>query len=233
MQSEEGAAMPWEEEEMFKNCIIAGLGFVLCTSAHASVTYQDTVGDIFDSGLSNLDITSVDVSHDAGSVYMTIHLNSDISAVNWGKYLIAIDAYGGGTGSNPWGRNIDFGGAEIDRFVGSWVDDGGGASGYHHFDTWHDASGASVDLSDASSGAIHYTLSRNWLGNDVASFNFDVMSTGGGPDPGIDHLSRSDQATGGWGETSHSGEFLVYNLPAPGALVLLGLAGIARSRRRH
>ena len=50
MQSEEGAAMPWEEEEMFKNCIIAGLGFVLCTSAHASVTYQDTVGDIFDSG---------------------------------------------------------------------------------------------------------------------------------------------------------------------------------------
>ena len=218
---------------MFKISLVACLGLAVCASAQASVTYQDSVGDIFDPGLSNLDITSVEVSHDAGSVYMTLNLNADISSINWGKYLIAIDAYGGGAGSNPWGRNIDFGGVEIDRFVGSWVDDGGGASGFHHFEAWYEAGGVTVDLSDASSGAVHYTLSRNWLGNEVGSFNFDVMSTGGGPDPGIDHLSRSDQATGSWGDTSYSGDFLVYDLPAPGALVLLGLAGIARSRRRH
>jgi len=219
---------------MFKLSFVACLGLVVCASAQAAVTYQDSVGDIFDSGLSNLDITSVDVSHDAGSVYMTLNLNADIASVNWGNYLIAIDAYEGGAGSNPWGRNVDFGGAEIDRFAGSWVDDGGGAAGFHHFENWYEAGGVFVDLSNASSGTIHYTLSRNWLGNDVSSFNFDVMTSGGGGfDPGVDHLSRSDQATGSWGDTSYSGDFLVYDLPAPGALVLLGLAGIIRSRRRH
>ena len=226
--------MPQEEKEMLKRTLIAGLGLVLCASAQASVTYQDTVGDLFDNGLGNLDITSVDVSHDEGNVYMSINLNADIASANWGKYLIAINAFDDGTGSNPWGRNIDFGGEGIDRFIGSWADGGGGALGYHHFTDWYEQSGVSVDFSDASSGAIHYTISRDWLGAPYDSFKFDVMTSGGSSfDPGVDHLSRSDQATGGWGETSYSGDFLVYDLPAPGALVLLGLAGIMRSRRRH
>ena len=59
------------------------------------------------------------------------------------------------------------------------------------------------------------------------------MTTGNGADPGIDHLSRSDLSTTGWGETSSSGAFLTYNLPAPGAIALLGIAGLAGSRRRR
>ncbi len=219
---------------MFKLPLVACLGLAVCASAQASVTYQDSVNDLFDNGLTNLDITSVDVSHDENNLYMNINLAGDIAAANWGKYLIAINAFDGGTSSNPWGRNIDFGGEDIDRFIGSWADGGGGASGFQHFTDWYEAAGVSADFSNASSGSIQYTISRDWLGAPYDTFKFDVMTTGGGAfDPGVDHLSRSDQATGGWGDTSQSGDFLVYDLPAPGALVLLGLAGIMRSRRRH
>ncbi|RLS25245.1 MAG: PEP-CTERM sorting domain-containing protein, partial [Planctomycetota bacterium] len=48
-----------------------------------------------------------------------------------------------------------------------------------------------------------------------------------------DHLSRSDIATSGWGSPSTSGTFLGYTtVPAPGAIALLGLAGLAGRRRR-
>jgi hypothetical protein len=62
---------------------------------------------------------------------------------------------------------------------------------------------------------------------------FDVATSGGGNDPGVDHLSRSDAATPGWGTASTSGNFLAYTtVPAPGAIALLGLAGLAGRRRR-
>ena len=197
--------------------------------------YNDATGDVFDPGLSNLDISSVGINHDADNVYMTIEMNGYIGTAtdgpNWGKYMIAIDAYGGGGSDNPWGRNVSYGGVEADRFIGTWIDNGGGITGYGHFNGWYsDDSGLSSTSDDYS---ITVTISRDWLGADVTSFNFDVMTTGNGADPGIDHLSRSDLSTTGWGETSTSGAFLTYNLPAPGAIALLGIAGLAGSRRRR
>jgi hypothetical protein len=62
---------------------------------------------------------------------------------------------------------------------------------------------------------------------------FDVATSGGGNDPGVDHLSRTDKATSGWGSASTSGDFLAYTpVPTPGAIALLGLAGLAGRRRR-
>lgn len=207
---------------------------MFCALSQASVTYNDSVGDLFDNGLSNLDISSVNVDHDDDNIYMTINLAGGIgSGSDWGKYLVAFDAYDGGTGSNPWGRNIDFNGTEIDRFIGSWPDSGGGLLGYHHFDGWNETNDGISLIADAS-GIMTYTISREWLGSDINSFNFDVMTTGNGDwDPGVDHLSQSDMATSHWGEGSVSGEFLTYNLPAPGALALLALAGCVRGRRRR
>jgi hypothetical protein len=218
---------------MTKSICLVTACLAVCATTHASVTYYDTVGDTF-GGVDNLDITSVDVSHDADNVYFTINTASGFSFPNdWGNYMIAIDAYDGGSGSNPWGRSIDFGGTEIDRFAGAWVNDGGGALGYHHFDGWYgENDGVSSYYSE--SGFVSFTFSREWLGSDVTSFAFDAITTGGGnTDPGVDHLSRSDQAVGDWGGTSVAGELLVYNLPAPGALALLALAGCARGRRRR
>jgi hypothetical protein len=229
------------------NCALKGMGrrsminmtttvtcIALCGGVQASVTYNDSVSDLLDNGLSNLDISSVDVDHDDDNIYMTINLAGGIGpGSDWGKYLVAFDAYDGGTGSNPWGRNIDFNGTEIDRFIGSWPDGGGGLLGYHHFDGWNETNDGISLIADAS-GIMTYTISREWLGSDINSFNFDVMTTGNGDwDPGVDHLSRSDMATSDWGEGSVSGEFLTYNLPAPGALALLALAGCVRGRRRR
>ena len=218
------------------NIKLASAAVVLAGTSFASAGYMsqylDSTGDIFDGGLSNLDISFVGINHDADNVYMTIEMNGYIGAgSDWGKYMIAIDAYGGGGTDNPWGRNMSYGGVEADRFIGTWVDGGGGIAGYGHFDGWYSADSGLSSTSDDYS--ITVTISRSWLGADVNSFDFDVMTTGNGADPGIDHLSRSDQATGGWGETSTSGAFLTYNLPAPGAIVLLGIAGLAGSRRRR
>lgn len=195
--------------------------------------YYDSTGDIFDPGLSNLDISFVGVSHDADNVYMTIEMNGYIGpGSDWGKTMIAIDAYDGGGSDNPWGRNLNYGGVEADRFIGSWLDGGGGIAGYGHYDGWY-SDDLGLSMSSNQEFSMTITFSRDWLGADRTSFDFDVMTTGNGADPGIDHLSRSDLATTGWGETSTSGAFLTYNLPAPGAIVLLGIAGLAGSRRRR
>jgi hypothetical protein len=78
------------------------------------------------------------------------------------------------------------------------------------------------------------TLSRALMGlTGNGTFTFDVLTTGGGADPGVDHLSRADQSTPGWGTTSVAGSFLSYTIPAPGAAGLLALAGLAASRRRR
>ncbi len=63
--------------------------------------------------------------------------------------------------------------------------------------------------------------------------SFDVATTGGGNDPGVDHLSRNVPATTGWGNPSVAGAFLTYTVvPGPGAFALLGLAGLVSRRRR-
>ncbi|MDG1899555.1 MAG: PEP-CTERM sorting domain-containing protein [Phycisphaerales bacterium] len=203
-----------------------------CLPAGASVVYEDSTGDLFDNSMSHLDITSATVSHDAANVNILVEFAGSISDTDWGNYIIAFDAYEGGTDSNAWNRNIDFGDTQIDRFIGSWVNSGGGIDGHHHFNGWYgNNDGLSITLSDTG---IMYTISREWLGNDVDSFGFDVMSSGtSGDNPGVDHLSQSASATDGWGSGSTSGTFLTYNLPAPGALALLGIAGLARSRRRR
>ena len=65
---------------------------------------------------------------------------------------------------------------------------------------------------------------------------FDIFSTGGGADPGVDHLSRGDYSTDDWGNTSVAGQFLSYTiqvvpLPNSAAIALLGLGGLGVVRR--
>ena len=70
------------------------------------------------------------------------------------------------------------------------------------------------DLSSASVGTVKWTFSLYSLGMSVGDFlSFDIATTGAATsDPGIDHLSRSDQATDGWGTPSTAGTFLEYEL---------------------
>lgn len=228
--------------------LVAGMA----CGASAQVTYNDAIGDIFDPGLTNLDIVSVTLNNDLANFYVDIAVVGDISSAtgtDWGKYLMLIDTDGGATGNtgNGWGRAIDPG-RDSNFFVGSWVDGGGGgeiymATGSDPGDwmltdaTWDPPARISVDLSDAASGIVRWVIGMDAIGNPAvgSTIFFDVMTTGGSTnDPGVDHLSRDDLATPDWGTPSVAGPFLQYTIiPAPGAAALLALGAMVAARRRR
>ncbi|MEM9064629.1 MAG: PEP-CTERM sorting domain-containing protein [Planctomycetota bacterium] len=203
-----------------------------------------------DQGFSHLDISSVEITNDSQWLYIRVDLVGDIDATNWGKYAIGIDTGNSvGDNSNGWGRNIDWG-RNINFWSATWADDNGSGFGgeFYGYDDGGGAWGlidatyaASTDIAgdDSTHGAAQsWRLSLSALGIGIGdTIEFDVVSTGGGADPGVDHLSRSgagDFATTEWGVTSTAGTFLSYTLvPTPGAIAVLGLGGLATGRRRR
>ncbi len=210
-------------------------------AASAQVTYNDSVGDIFDTSFGHLDIRSVTLSNDATNLYATVSVNGNAAATNWGKYLFMFDMNGGASGrsDNPWTRNISTNGRQIDTYVGSWVDqdptsfaqiwrDNGGG--------WSNTNTVGDDRSLAAIGQIKYTFALADIGASLGNtFYFDVMTTGGSDhDPGVDHLSNANQATPFWDTQSVAGDYLAYNVvPTPGSLALVGLGGLLAMRRRR
>jgi len=214
--------------------LLLALGLTPVVSAGITTTsYTDATGDMFSGAPSNLDIAQVMVGNDANNVYITVET---VGYADWTKYLFFFDTGIGGTGSNAWNRPIVLT-REISHYMGSWVDqptsnaqlwswNGGG---------WDLGSTVSNDQSQTGFNRVTWTFSLSWLGLGVGdTFWFDVATSGGGDgDSGIDHLSRSDPATNWWSDPSFAGEFRSYTLvPAPGAIALLGLAGLAVRRRR-
>jgi 1,4-alpha-glucan branching enzyme len=70
------------------------------------------------------------------------------------------------------------------------------------------------DLSQAANGTAKWSFPLAALGvSQGDTIRFDVATSGSGVnDPGVDHLSRSDEATDGWDTPSVAGEFLEYAL---------------------
>lgn len=235
----------------------AALALVAGTAAadvyNDNVGSSDTGGDLhaffYDQGFNHLDIVSVTVTNDATNLYFDIQLNADIDATNWGKYIVGMDtgANAGDNSTDPgsWNRNVDWG-RGITDFLGTWADDGGSGMGAEHRQwdggAWNliDATysgGGLVGGSDAghAAGVQSVWVSLASLGLGVGdTIEFDVFSTGGGADPGVDHLSRSDWATDDWANQSVAGQFLSYTIvPAPGTAALMGLGGLVALRRRR
>jgi len=201
---------------------------VLASSANAAI-YTDNTFDTFDNGLANLDIASVDMSDDG--VNLTIAVTTR-GFQTWTKYMMYFDTAAGGTTSNAWSRPVDLNGREIEHYIGSWVD---ASSNNAQFWSWGGPWNQTGTLTNSVSGnTVTWTVSLAALGVSAGqTIYFDIATSGGGNDPGVDHLSRSDAATPGWGSASVAGGFLGYTtVPAPGAIALLGLAGLAGRRRR-
>jgi hypothetical protein len=145
--------------------------------------------------------------------------------------MMYFNTTGAGTTSNGWARPVNLT-SNIDYYIGSWVD---APSDNAQFWSWTGAWNQTGTLTNSVSGnTVSFTMSLASLGLSAGqTIYFDVATSGGGNDPGVDHLSRSDAATPGWGTASTSGNFLAYTtVPAPGAIALLGLAGLAGRRRR-
>lgn len=203
---------------------------VLASSASANImTYGDSAFDLFDNSLSNLDIVGAGVSYDAGvlSIGVTTRGYAD-----WTKYMIFLDDGPGGTTSNAWNRPIDLGTNQIDYFIGSWVDQAtNNTQVWGWFGAWAQV-GTGSNLINAAANTVYWSMAVELqLGQSI---RFDVATSGGGNDPGVDHLSNAGLATDGWGSASHAGEFLTFTyVPAPGAMALLGLAGLFGGPRRR
>jgi MYXO-CTERM domain-containing protein len=215
-----------------KSLIALGSALIVAGAANAAV-YNDATGDLFDNSMTNLDIQSVQVSDNGSNITFSV---TTVGFQNWTKYMIFIDSDPtGGTSSNAWSRPVDLSGASIEHFIGGWVDQGSNNSQNVTFRNggW-DWGNYETFSSSVSGNTVSYTVSLASLGLSAGStVYFDVATSGGGNDPGVDHLSRSTPATPGWGTASTAGAFLSYQVsPAPGAVALLGLAGLAGTRRR-
>lgn len=215
-----------------KTLIASSAALLVAATASADV-YTDANFDLFDNGLDNLDISSVSVTDNGTDLTIAVTTRGFQS---WTKYLIMMDtAPVFGSTTNAWSRPI-FMANTIERFIGSWVDQ---PSGNSQLVSWSNGAwdwGNYTTFSNSVSGnTVSWTVSLASLGLSAGqTMYFDVATSGGGNDPGVDHLSRNDPATSGWGNPSTSGTFLAYTVtPAPGALALLGLAGLAGSRRRR
>jgi hypothetical protein len=222
-----------------------------CSPAFGAV-YNDSVGDLHNgvpagdnfSGFTHLDIVSVEVSNDASDITFTITLNGNIATaggVDWGKYMVGIDSLGSDPGdstvpgSNPWGPRPITMPTGMDYWLGSWADGGGGHQVWNYNDTtpgiWANPAGnEGVDLSQASSGKISFTVGLSELGLGIGdTIGFDVYSSGGGGgDSAIDALSTATPSVLTWGQEFVSLPSSLYTIvPEPATLVLCGLGALA------
>jgi len=213
------------------------LALLIATPAFGAL-YTDPEGDIA-TGNPNLDITLVEITDNGTDLVVRLTV-ANLDA-DWGKYLFFMDAWDGGSpdNDNPWGRNIS-GTAGMDIFVGSWIDGGGGAAAHEYGGGgWGDLPFAVSTWVDWEANAIQwnfYDLVADLTSAGITGFNYEAATTGGSwGDPAID-LIGAEGVQPGWGGGSLSIDRLRYDfstVPAPGALALLGLAGLASRRRRR
>ena len=240
-----------------KTTLIATLGALasLTAAVHANpgVVYNDATGDIHPSiatGGGTLDLVRMEVSHTATDLVFALTVNGNLTDTNWGKFMIGISNGGAGNTSvngNGWGRPINMGSPTggMTNWIGSWVDNGGGAEKYSWApSSWglvgatYNSNFGSFAIASGAQSTITYTVSMASLGLAAGNtFYFDAYSSGGGSgDSAVDALANPNYAISSWSgpyTSSSTTGILSYTIPAPGAIALLGLAGLVGSRKRR
>ena len=234
-----------------KTTLIATLGALAsvtaAVNANPGIVYNDATGDINPSlatGGGTLDLVSMEVSNTSTDIQFKLTVNGNIGTTDWGKFMIGMSTGNPGTTSgNGWGRPINMSSTAggMDFWVGSWVDSGGGKELYSYTTpTWNQlVAPGGFTLAAGAQSTITYTLSLASLGlNNGDTFFFDAYSSGGGSgDSAVDALANPNYAISGWGgpytSSSATGIFSYTVVPAPGAIALLGLAGLVGSRKRR
>ena len=240
-----------------KTTLIATLGALasLTAAVHANpgVVYNDATGDIHPSiatGGGTLDLVRMEVSHTATDLVFALTVNGNVATTNWGKFMIGISNGSAGDTSvnvNGWARPINRGSPTggMTNWIGSWVDNGGGAEKYSWApSSWglvgatYNSNFGSFAISSGAQSTITYTVSMASLGLAAGNtFYFDAYSSGGSStDSAVDALANPNYAISSWGgpytSSSTTGIFS-YTIPAPGVIALLGVAGLVGSRKRR
>ena len=233
---------------------VAGLVGLMAVSASAAI-YNDSTGDI-DPGIATgggtLDILSMEVTHNATDLMFSLTLNGNITTTDWGNFMIGISTGGTGTPTgNGWARpiNLDSPSTDMDFWIGSWVNAGGGSQFWSYNGTsWNNNGalstvGGSYSFVAGSTSTIDYMVPLANLGlSSGDTFYFDAYSSGGGSsDSAVDALSNPSVSITAWDQTYTSSgstlsSYTVTAIPEPATMSLLGLGALSmlglRRRRR-
>ena len=230
---------------------VAAITSVLQVNANPGVIYSDSVNDIdpsISTGGGTLDLLSMEVSHTATDIQFKLTVNGNIGTTDWGKFMVGIaNNKGNGTSSSDgWGRPITMSAnGGMTNWLGAWVDSGGGAENYSNQTSWN-AAGETYNsnfgnfaLAAGAQSTITYGVSIASIGMSIGdTFRFDAYSSGGGSgDSAVDALANPNVAITMWDQaydsgTSTSFSYTLTAIPAPGAIALVGLAGLVARRRK-
>ncbi|MFZ4723260.1 MAG: hypothetical protein ACOYMI_08970 [Phycisphaerales bacterium] len=208
-------------------------------NATPGVVYNDSASDIsggINAAGGTANILSCEVSHTATDIQFSLTVNGSVNNTDWAKFMIGISSPGSAlktTSGNGWGRPINFASnGGMNYWVGSWVDGGGGGQLWNNTaGGWNGPASASIALSGNN---VTLTVSRAAIGmSGDGTFLFDVYTSGGGGGDGaIDALSTNAVSMANWGDSFTTTNALSYAIPAPGAVALVGLAGLVARRRK-
>ena len=214
-------------------------------------SFTDAINDIdpnIATGNGTLDLVKMEVANTSTDVVFRLTVNGNISTTDWGKFMVGIannKGYGTSSG-NGWGRPINMtANGGMTNWLGSWVDGGGGAENRSNQTGWgltgatYNGNFGQYSQVGGAQSTITYTVSIASLGMSLGdTFRFDAYSSGGGSgDSAVDALANPNVSITSWGQTYTSGasnsfSYTLGAVPAPGALVLLGAAGLLGRRRR-
>ncbi|MGB4596071.1 MAG: glycoside hydrolase family 13 protein [Anaerolineaceae bacterium] len=139
-------------------------------------------------GNANMDLLNLYVSEDASQYYFAYSINADISAANWGKYILYIDTTNSTTGapSDAWGRNVVVNDPHKPEFgLYSYLGDGTYGIEDTQFWAWDGSAwGQTSGVNEAALGIgtislIEWAVEKNRLGNPDTLW-LEVWDTGGG-----------------------------------------------------
>ena len=230
---------------------VAAITSVLQVNANPGVLFNDAINDIdfsISTGNGTLDLVSMEVSHTATDIQFKLTVNGNIGSTDWGKFMVGIannKGYGTST-SDGWARPITMSAnGGMTNWLGSWVDGGGGAENRSNQTSWgltgatYNGNFGNFALAAGAQSTITYGVSIASLGMSIGdTFRFDAYSSGGGGgDSAVDALANPNVAITSWGQaydsgTSNSFSYTLTAIPAPGAIALVGLAGLVARRRK-
>ena len=195
-------------------CAAIGLVSILSFDSRAAV-YSDPSNDLFDNGLSNLDITGVEITNNGVNLVIAVTTRG---FQNWTKYFVWIDTpakANAAANSHPWARPANLASGEgSDFFIGAWVDAANNNSQLWEYTTSWSTHATSPLSSVVTGNTVTFTIPLSTLGLSAGNvIKFDVATSGGGNgDPGVDHASRTTAATTAWNLASTGGPMLSYTI---------------------
>ena len=225
---------------------LALLGAIV--SPAMAVVFNDALGDVnapmTTYGNPNVDLASLEITNTASDITFKFTTNSpSITSPDWINLAVVMRLGGGpidaGANGNGWLRPFALAGG-ADRFIGGWVNGGGGFEARQYNGTSWNLNGASYiptpGMSLAiSGGSVSYTVGLATLGLGLGdTFTFDATTSGtGGNDAAWDPLSMSSGQITAPDQASVLNSNLAYTVvPEPASMTALALGAMAMLRRR-